>query len=166
VTGVFRGKDTNKVDSKGRVSVPASFRRVLEANDPSWVSGQSPSLVIHYGTARKNYLECYSMSAAADVDARIGALPRGSRQRRAMEDYFHASSVPASIDDTGRLVLSKDLRDMIGVTGEALFVAAYDTFKIWNPETYQQQEKPQTDAIFDDLPDDVDPLTMLDGGEV
>ena len=165
MTGVFRGKDTNKVDGKGRVSVPASFRRVLEANDPSWSSGQNPNLVIHFATARKNYLECYSMSAAADVDARIGALPRGSSQRRAMEEYFNANSVPAGIDDTGRLVLSKDLRDMIGLAGEALFVAAFDTFKIWNPETYREQEKPQIDAIFDALPDDVDPLTMLEGGE-
>ena len=34
----FRGESHHKVDAKGRVSIPASFRRVLEAGDPNWQS--------------------------------------------------------------------------------------------------------------------------------
>ncbi|HKK83893.1 MAG TPA: cell division/cell wall cluster transcriptional repressor MraZ, partial [Roseovarius sp.] len=32
----FRGESHHKVDTKGRVSIPASFRRVLESSDPNW----------------------------------------------------------------------------------------------------------------------------------
>ncbi len=67
----FRGESHNKVDAKGRVSIPASFRRVLEAGDPTWKSGENPELVIVYGDHRRSYLECYTMQAIEEVDDKI-----------------------------------------------------------------------------------------------
>lgn len=49
---MFRGESVHKVDSKGRVSIPANFRRVLEDNDPRWTAGGNPELVIVYGDHR------------------------------------------------------------------------------------------------------------------
>ena len=161
---VFRGRGRHKVDGKGRVSVPAPFRRVLEAGDPDWTDGLQPNLVVHYGTARKNFLECYTMEAAAEVDARIAAMQRGSKDRRMMEAYFNGQSHPATIDENGRLLLPQWIRDMIGLEDEAFFVAAHDTFHIWKPETYEQEVAPQTEAMLDELPEDIDPLTLLGGG--
>lgn len=161
---VFRGQGRHKVDGKGRVSVPATFRRVLEACDPDWQDGLQPNLVIHYGTARKNFLEVYTMEAAAEVDAKISGLQRGSKDRRMMEAYFNAQSHPATVDDNGRMLLPQWIRDKIGLEGEALFVASHDTFHIWKPETYEEEVAPQTEAMLDELPDDVDPLTLLEGG--
>lgn len=161
---VFRGRGRHKVDGKGRVSVPAAFRRVLEAGDPDWTEGLQPNLVVHYGTARKNFIECYTMEAAARVDAKIDALPRGSKDRRTMEAYFNGKSYPASLDDNGRLLIPREIRDLIDLGEEAFFVAAHDTFHIWKPETYEQEIEPQTEALLDELPDDVDPLTLLEGG--
>ena len=45
----FRGEAENKVDAKGRISIPAPFRRILEEGDPDWSSGLNPNLVIVYG---------------------------------------------------------------------------------------------------------------------
>ena len=67
----FRGESHHKVDAKGRVSIPASFRRVIEAADPNWTDGLNPELVIVYGDHRRNYLECYTMEAIDEVDAKI-----------------------------------------------------------------------------------------------
>lgn len=155
----FRGESHNKVDAKGRVSIPALFRRVLEASDPNWTEGLPPELVIVYGDKRKKYLECYTMEAIAEVDSKIDAMPRGSIQRKALQRLIHGQSFPTTIDETGRLVLPAKLRNKIDLDGEAFFIAAGDTFQIWKPEAYEAEEE----AWLDELPDDVDPLAYLDG---
>jgi len=155
----FRGESHHKVDTKGRVSIPASFRRVLEAGDPNWKNGDNPELVIVYGDHRRNYLECYTMEAIEEVDAKIDRMPRGSMQRKALQRLFHGQSFPTTVDETGRLVLPAKLRNKIELNGEAFFIAAGDTFQIWKPETYETEEE----AWQQELPDDVDPLSFLDG---
>ncbi len=158
----FRGESHHKVDAKGRVSIPASFRRVLEASDPNWKSGEAPELVIVYGDHRRNYLECYTIAAIEEVDAKIDALPRGSMERKMLQRLFHGQSFPTTVDETGRLVLPAKLRQKIDLEKEAFFIAAGDTFQIWKTETYDQEEAAKTDEWLDELPDDFDPLVFLD----
>ena len=159
----FRGESHHKVDTKGRVSIPASFRRVIEAADPNWTDGLNPELVIVYGDHRRNYLECYTMEAIDEVDAKIDALPRGSMERKMLQRLFHGQSFPTNIDETGRLVLPAKLRQKIALDAEAFFIAAGDTFQIWKPETYETEELAKTEDWLDELPDDFDPLVYLDG---
>ena len=165
---IFRGESHHKVDTKGRVSIPASFRRVLEQGDPDWTEGLNPQLVIVYGDHRRNFLECYTMQAIGEVDERIAKLPRGSMERKMLQRLFHGQSFPTNVDETGRLVLPAKLRQKIELEGEAFFIAAGDTFQIWKPETYDAEELARTEAWLDDLPEDFDPLIYLDrvpGGE-
>jgi MraZ protein len=159
----FRGESQHKVDNKGRVSIPASFRRVLEAGDPNWQNGGTPELVIVYGDHRRNFLECYTMEAIDEVDSKIDALPRGSMERKMLQRLFHGQSFPTSVDETGRLVLPAKLRSKIDLEGEAFFIAAGDTFQIWKPETYETEEKAREEEWLDDLPEDFDPMAFLDG---
>ena len=158
----FRGESHHKVDSKGRVSIPALFRRVLERSDPNYTEGLNPELVIVYGDHRRNYLECYTISAIEEVDAKIDALPRGSMERRMLQRLFHGQSFPTVVDDTGRLVLPAKLRRKIDLDAEAFFIAAGDTFQIWKPETYETEELAKTEAWRDNLPEDFDPMAYLD----
>ena len=159
----FRGESHHKVDTKGRVSIPASFRRVLEAADPNWTDGLNPELVIVYGDHRRNYLECYTQEAIDEVDEQIAALPRGSMERRMLERLFNGQSFPTNVDETGRLVLPAKLRQKIGLEKEAFFIATGDTFQIWKPETFEEVEQKKTEDWLDELPDDFDPLTLLNG---
>lgn len=159
----FRGESHHKVDTKGRVSIPASFRRVLEAGDPNWKSGEAPELVIVYGDTRRDYLECYTMEAIDEVDAKIDALPRGSMERKMLQRLFHGQSFPTAVDETGRLVLPAKLRQKIALDGEAFFIAAGDTFQIWKPETYDTVERAKEAEWLGDLPEDFDPMSFLDG---
>jgi MraZ protein len=147
------------------VSIPASFRRVLEAGDPSWTEGLSPELVIVYGDHRRNFLECYTIDAIDEVDSKIDALPRGSNERKLLQRLFHGQSFPTNVDETGRLVLPAKLRTKIDLDGEAFFIAAGDTFQIWKPETYEKEELAKTDEWLDELPDDFDPLIYLDSAK-
>ncbi|WP_425092490.1 division/cell wall cluster transcriptional repressor MraZ [Tropicimonas sp. S265A] len=160
---MFRGESVHKVDGKGRVSIPAGFRRVLEDSDPNWTPDTNPRLVVVYGDSRRDYLECYTMAAMAEVDEKIAALPRGSRPRRRLETLFTAQAHETSVDETGRLVLSAKLRDKINVTDTAYFIASGDTFQILSPEAYEAKMG-EMEEWLGDLEDDEDPLTLLDGG--
>ena len=98
----FRGEGLHKVDSKGRVSIPALFRRVIESCDPNWKEGLRPELIIVYGDERRKFIECYTIEAIEEVDSKIDNLPRGSLERKTLERLFHGQSIPTSIDETGR----------------------------------------------------------------
>jgi MraZ protein len=158
----FRGEFHQKVDAKGRVSIPAQFRRVLESGDPDFASGKSPEFVIVYGDHRRKYLECYTIEAIDEVDERISDMPRGSVERNMLETLFSGQSLQTGVDDTGRIVLTKKLREKIGIADEAFFIAKGDTFQIWKPETYEREEVARTEAWLDQLPEDFNPITLLD----
>ncbi len=158
---VFRGEEHHKVDAKGRVSIPARFRRVLEAGDPDWTDGLNPNLVIVYGDKSRNYLECFTMEAIDEVDRRIARMQRGSKPRRMLERIFNGLSFPTSVDETGRIVLPAKLRQKIGLEKEAYFIATGDTFQIWKPETFDETEAPSTEEWLEEMPEDFDPLTLL-----
>ncbi len=161
MTQTFRGESVHKVDSKGRVSIPALFRRVLEAADPEWTDGLQPNVIVVYGGANQNYLECYSVTAIAEVDAKIKVLPRGSKRRRVLERIFTGQSLPTQTDDTGRLVLPAHLRKKIGITDKAYFTASGDTFQIWAPTAFEARDADLEEFIAMEG-EDFDPLTWLD----
>jgi MraZ protein len=159
----FRGEFHQKVDSKGRVSIPALFRRVIEAADPDWTEGQRPNLVIVYGDHRRKFLECYTIEAIDEIDRQIDGMQRGSVERKMLERLFHGQSHPTQVDEDGRIVLPQRLREKIGLEGEAFFIASGDRFHIWKPETYEAEEVSRTEAWLEEFPEDFDPLSLLPG---
>jgi MraZ protein len=153
VTRRFRGESTHRVDGKGRVSIPAPFRRVLEEGDPDWNPGLAPNLVIVYGQRAKPCLLGYSILGMEKVEAQIDELPY-DEDREALELMMLTKSAYAAVDDTGRIVLRHDLRDQIGVTGEALFAGTGERFEVWEPGTYAAHAAPIAAKP-------VDPLRLL-----
>ncbi|MDA7425335.1 division/cell wall cluster transcriptional repressor MraZ [Thalassococcus lentus] len=162
----FRGESRHKVDTKGRVSIPASFRRVLEAGDPDWTEGLNPNFVVVYGDHRRKFLECYTVEEMENVESKIERMPRGSQKRKLLERLYSTQSLITSVDDTGRIVLPAKLREKIGIKAEAYFASNLNTFQIWEPGTFEAEELAKMEEELDDLPDDFDPAQFLDEEEV
>lgn len=157
----FRGSDTFKVDAKGRVSIPAPFRRVIEASDPDWTEGLRPNIVVVYGPETQDWLEVYSMDAVHEMDAQIALMQRGSPERLRVEELMYGQSIEAQIDDDGRLTIPQRLRDKIGLRNEAFFISAGDYFRIWNPETYEERATRRSARLAEQYPEDFDPRSLL-----
>ncbi|MGB5837814.1 MAG: division/cell wall cluster transcriptional repressor MraZ [Albidovulum sp.] len=157
----FRGSETFKVDAKGRVSIPAPFRRVIEASDPDWHEGLRPNIVIVYGDERQDWIEVYTMKAIEEIDDQIENMQRGSTERLWLEELMHGQSLESTIDDDGRLTLPQRFREKIGLTSEAFFISAGDYFKIWNPKTYQKNAGSRTRKLAEQYPEDFDPRSLL-----
>ncbi len=130
----FRGKSTHKVDTKGRVSIPADFRRVLDAADPDRDPGTNPRVHVLYGDTRYPWLTCYTVAAMQEVDAKMDALGDDHPDRELLEDYFYTYVETLTLDDSGRLILPRPLREQIGLEGDAMFASKGKTFRILSPE--------------------------------
>ncbi len=157
----FRGESVHKVDQKGRVSVPASFRRTLEEGDPDWTEGLAPNLVLIYGMPSGACLEGYTVEGAAKLDEKVSRLPTFSPERRALERLLNTQSVYAQVDENGRIVLPQRLREKFGLQTEAYFAGMGERFQIWSPDAYQA-DMDSLDAWRAGLPADSDPFAKLD----
>jgi len=122
---------------KGRVSIPAPFRRVLEEGDPDWHPGENPQLVLVYGSKEGRCLEGYSINSMDNMDDLIEALPLFSPEREYFETIMGADSEYASVDENGRIVLSQELRNKAGIEKDAQFVGKGNRFEIWQPAAYE-----------------------------
>ena len=132
----FRGEAENKVDAKGRISIPAPFRRILEEGDPDWSSGLNPNLVIVYGRRNRKCLEGYSPRSIEIVDNLISNLPRYSNEREILERLLNSQSVQVQLDENGRIILPLKLRKLVDIESTAMFVGMGEKFQIWHPDNY------------------------------
>ncbi|MDO5620135.1 MAG: division/cell wall cluster transcriptional repressor MraZ [Paracoccus sp. (in: a-proteobacteria)] len=158
----FRGSEDVKIDAKGRMSVPARFRRVFELSDPDFESGRRAQMVIVYGGPQQDHLKLYTIEAIEEIDAQIHRMPRGSVQRLVLERLMNGQSIEAEIDDDGRLVMPQKLRDKLGLTDRAHMVASGDYLKLWAAED-QQDADAELDAFIDSLEPGTDLLSLLPG---
>lgn len=167
----FRGEFNQKVDGKARVSIPASFRRILEAGDPSCTDGSRPKFVMVYGDGGerdRQFVECYTIAAMRRLEARINRKPAGSPQRKALTKNYITASHVAEVDDDGRIVLPAKVRERMGLApddmkdgAEATFAGTLDTFQLWRRDSYDAACAVQ--QTFDlGLPEGADLLSLLD----
>ncbi|MFD1157422.1 division/cell wall cluster transcriptional repressor MraZ [Roseovarius aestuarii] len=158
----FRGEFNQKVDGKGRMSIPADFRAVLADGDPRCPDHPLPRLVVLHGPHLKNCLHAYTIEDMAEIEAGIRRLKRGSPERKRASRLILGKSWETEIDKDGRIVLPQRLRQQIGLEGEATMAAMGDYFEIWNSKTFEATEAPDTDEWLEEQDDDYDPLTLID----
>lgn len=160
-TEAFRGEFYQKVDAKARVSIPAAFRRILEAEDPSSPEFPRPRIYMIYGGKARRFVECYSKAGADALAAQIEAMELGSPARDRAERELISRSVMAEIEPDGRIVLPQKVREKMGFApsdlasgGEVAFAGFTNRFKLYRREIYDAEQ-----AMDDD--DGVDPLTLV-----
>lgn len=157
----FRGEYTFKVDAKGRVSIPAPFRRVIESGDPDHTDSSRPQFVLVYGDEDQGFLEGYTITEAQILEDRINSLPNSPLKRRLIKDKITLSH-DSEIDPDGRLVLPARLREKIGLDKEAVFMGTLSTFRIWAPDAYARHMASEDTDLGPDIPEGTDPLDALD----
>lgn len=125
----FTGNYTHRVDAKGRVSLPATYRKVLEAygSDHVVIIPQCDRPEAHAGLSQRGYEKLIEQFEAADLSPE-------DEEEESVRLIASARHLP--VDDVGRVVLPRELREMIGVEDEVTFVGRASSFEIWKPETW------------------------------
>jgi len=127
---LFVSTFTNKIDRKGRVSVPATFRAVLAQE-----SFNGPVLLPSF---RADCLEGMGMSRLETLGQRLDEQTDAfSDEQAEMAALVFASARPIQVDGDGRIVLPEDFIAHANLSGEAMFIGKAQTFEIWEPAAGQ-----------------------------
>lgn len=126
----FASRFDNKIDAKGRVSIPASFRAVL--------AKEGAEEIFCYPHLDRPALEAGGSRLVEKIKAILEGFPIDSPERDEIASVYFGESEKIKVDPDGRAVLSKRLREFAGIEDTAVFVGLGDKFQIWAPEAYEK----------------------------
>ena len=122
----FLGSYLHQLDDKGRVSLPASFRR--EAADQRFV------LIQAYPPA----LSLYPETSWLEVEERMRDLLQHNPDARMWVADMMSNAVEVSPDAQGRILIPARLKEAAELEGQVQLVGMIDKVDIWNPATFEQ----------------------------
>lgn len=130
--GLFLSTFVNKVDKKGRVSVPATFRATL--------SQQSFQGIIAYRSFTASCIEGCGMGFMERLSDSTQDFAAFSPEQEDLSALIFADARQLAWDPEGRIVLPEDVMAHAAITEAAAFVGKGQTFQIWEPEAYKAVE--------------------------
>ena len=127
---MFLSSHENKIDKKGRVSVPAAFR--------SHLTNQGYNGFISYPSFSNPALECCTQERIEKLSESIDTLNPFEEKR----DYFATAVLSESssliFDTEGRVQFSKKLLNFAKIKTEILFIGLGKTFQVWDPKNFEK----------------------------
>ena len=129
MTDRFVSNFTNRLDAKGRVSIPASFRAVL-AKDGYEGLYVHPSLDLEALYAGGHALR-------ATIDDILSRFSPFSDEWESLSTALNGTSEVLKVDPEGRIMLSETLRAHAGIADAVTFVGHGHKFQLWEPARFQ-----------------------------
>ena len=127
---MFLSTFENKLDNKGRVSVPAPFR--------SYLSNLGYNGIICFPSFNHPSIEAWPQDRIEKISNTIDSLNPFEEKK----DYFATSILSESInlqfDSEGRILLTKKLLKHAKIKSSMLFVGLGKTFQIWEPTNFEK----------------------------
>ncbi len=137
----FLSNAVNKIDAKGRVSVPAAFRAAL---------------------AKRGAEDIYALRALDEPAINLGGPDLLDRfeQRLSQEDpflstaddmslYFYGDGTFLKLDQDGRLTIPDFVRNHTGITTDVAFVGRGHFFQMWQPERFETHRNEARARLLD-----------------
>jgi MraZ protein len=126
---LFLATHINRIDKKGRTSVPAQFRSALY--------DQAFQGVFLARSANHACLEGFDWSYMAELSTRLDDFDLFSPQQDDLATAIFGDAHQIPFDGEGRIMLSQELVDYAGIEDRAAFVGLGRKFQLWNPEALE-----------------------------
>lgn len=128
---VLNGEYRFKVDAKGRVSLPAKFRKVL-----------STQLVV----ARELENECLYVFESPDFEewinqlfiSRFGKFEPSKKEHQRLLRKLKSLAMDVDVDKTGRIMLPAEAREKVGIDKDVVILGNTGRFEIWDAKRYDE----------------------------
>jgi MraZ protein len=126
----------NKIDRKGRVSVPAPYRAAL--------AGQNFQGIVAFPSFKFAAIQCAGMDWMTELTESVGQVDLFSDAHDDLTATLFADAKQLAFDSEGRIMLPEPLARHAGIGDAAAFVGRGKTFEIWQPaalETYKAEAR-------------------------
>lgn len=146
---MFSGNYTHAMDEKGRVSLPAAFRRVVQATGADRIIVTTTDDPCLWGFTMDSWQRRVidRIKGRSLLDPRVKAFTR----------LFVANAVETPIDPQGRILLTPPLRAHAQLEKEVHFTGAVEIFEIWHPARWNEAAQLQK-AILASGEGDLEPI--------
>lgn len=142
---MFKGTYRYKIDPKGRLPVPAPFRKAL-------AQGGATTLV---ATVLDQCLAIYAPAEWERLEAQLAALPAFSKPVKALSRLLASRASDCEMDVQGRIRLPPALRSAAGLGREAVVLGVLNRIEVWAPEPWETFLR-ESERILDDVSLDVE----------
>ena len=126
---MFRGRYEHTIDAKGRTSVPARYRDVLES------AGERRIVLT---SALDPCLAAYTMPEWAAFEDRLSKLPQFDRAVQRLKRIYVSGAVECEIDDSGRILIPPTLREYASLQKEVLWAGSGKYAELWDKEAWRR----------------------------
>lgn len=126
-TSMFRGRHEHTIDVKGRTSVPARYRDVLDA------AGERRIVVT---SALDPCLAAYALPEWTAFEERLGKLPQFDRAVQKLKRLYVSGAVECEIDDVGRILIPPALREHAHLRKEVLWAGSGRYAELWDKDEW------------------------------
>ncbi len=132
----FIGKERHSVDEKGRLMIPARFRRKFEPV-VSVAGGDMVSEhveVLYILKAPDRSIELYEPFIWAGMRKSISGLSDFNPEERLLKTLMYESLETVELDRQGRVALSREFLEHAGITKDVMIIGADTKMIIWDPD--------------------------------
>ena len=136
---LFLSTFVNRVDRKGRVSVPATFRSTLATN-------RLPNQIVLMPSFKVEAIDGTGSDHLTDMMAGLTTLDQYSERRDDLALLF-ADIKTLIVDGEGRIILPEDLKDFAHISDEVAFVGLGPTFQLWEPQRFAAHRTEARDRV-------------------
>jgi MraZ protein len=135
---MFRGNHPTRVDEKGRLKLPAAYKRQVDE-----IYGSKDFYITSMDGKRA---ELFPLQEWEKVEAKILSIPSMNPLRKRLLELRSYWGQAASMDDQGRLLIHSLLRDAAKVTGEVVVFGMLTHLEVANHEGFKAELAPLTEA--------------------
>lgn len=133
---MFLGQYEHTIDEKGRLIVPAKYRESLGDN-----------FIITFGL--DVCLFVYPLEEWKVLSEKLKLLPLGQRDARAFKRILYSRATSCTLDNQGRVIIMKYLRDYARIKREVMVIGVLDRLEIWSKDIWQGYFKEIEDSYED-----------------
>lgn len=141
---LFLSTFVNKVDKKGRVSVPAPFRAAL--------SREVFQGFVAFRSYKNQAVECCSYSRMERLSESVDDLDIFSEAQEDLTATIFADAQQIPFDGDGRIILPQTILEHAQVDQLVAFVGRGSTFQIWSPDVFEAVQKEARQRLKEDQP--------------